>query len=199
MRTFRLEKIVRQKDEGLRLAVEAIAEGRIADGVGLLTNQGRVQEMSYRQKRFQAIAEAFAESPDNTLVISPDNQSRHELNATIRTELKHAGHVGADVFELGVLRKRQDLTSEDRKAAASYQVGDAVRYLRGSDTIGLAAKTYASVVEVDAEENLLTVRRQDGCDDLDFCPDEVIQNFDGGPLLKRRSVDDALGRPAFEF
>jgi ATP-dependent exoDNAse (exonuclease V) alpha subunit len=162
MSTFRLEKIVRQKDEGLRLAIEAMAEGRIAEGVDLLTIQGRVQEMSHRQKRFQAFAEAFAESPENTLVISPDNQSRHELNATIRTELKHAGQVGEDVFQLGVLRNRQDLTSEDRKAATSYQVGDAVRYLRGSDTIGLAAKTYASVVEVDAEKNLLTVRREDG-------------------------------------
>ena len=43
-----------------------------------------------------------------------------------------------------------------------YRPRRSIAYLRGSDTIGLAARTYASVVEVDAEKNLLTVRREDG-------------------------------------
>jgi ATP-dependent exoDNAse (exonuclease V) alpha subunit len=158
----RLEKIVRQKDAGLRMVVEAMAEGRIADGVELLKSQDRVQAIEYRQARFEAIARAFAEAPQSTLVISPDNQSREELNTIIRSLLKEEGQVGDDVFKLGVLKNRQDLTSEDRKAASSYHIGDSVRYHRGSEALGLGAKSYASVVEVNADDNLLTVRRADG-------------------------------------
>lgn len=115
----RLEKIVRQKDDDLRMVVEAMAEGRIADGVELLKSQDRVQAIEHRHARFEAIARAFAEAPQSALVISPDNQSREELNTVIRALLKEEGQVGDDVFKLGVLKNRQDLTSEDRKAASS--------------------------------------------------------------------------------
>ncbi len=158
----RLEKIVRQKDDGLRMVVEAMADGRIADGVQLLKFQHRVEAIDDRHDRFRTIARAFAEAPQSTLVISPDNQSREELNTIIRSLLKEKGQIGNDVFKLGVLKNRQDLTSEDRKAAGSYHVGDSVRYHRGSEALGLGAKSYASVVEVNADENLLTVRRADG-------------------------------------
>ena len=158
----RLERIVRQKDDGLRMVVEAMAEGRIADGVDLLQSQDRVQTIEHRQERFRAIAHAFAEAPQSTLVISPDNRSREELNAAIRSVLKEEGQLGQDVFKLGILKNRQDLTSEDRKQASSYQPGDSVRYHKGSDVHGLAAKSYASVVAVNPDDNLLTVRRTDG-------------------------------------
>ncbi|MDQ2842883.1 MAG: AAA family ATPase [Acidobacteriota bacterium] len=158
----RLEKIVRQKDDDLRMVVEAMAEGRIADGVELLKSQDRVQTIEHRKERFQAIAHAFAEAPQSTLVICPDNQSREELNAAIRSVLKEEGQVGEEIFRLGILKNRQDLTSEDRKEASSYHVGDSIRYHRGSDVHGIAAKSYASVVEVNPDENLLKVRKPDG-------------------------------------
>jgi conjugative relaxase-like TrwC/TraI family protein len=158
----RLEKIVRQKDDDLRLVVEAMADGRIADGVELLKSQDRVQTIEHREQRFRAIAHAFAEAPQSTLVISPDNQSREELNARIRSALKEEGQVGEDIFKLGILKNRQNLTSQDRKEASSYRVGDSIRYHRGSDINGFAAKSYASVVDVNPDENLLTVRKPDG-------------------------------------
>lgn len=158
----RLDKIVRQKDDDLRMVVEAMAEGRIADGVELLKSQNRVQTIEHRKERFHAIAHAFAEAPQSTLVISPDNKSREELNAAIRSVLKEDCQVGEDIFKLGILKNRQDLTSQDRKEASSYRIGDSIRYHKGSDVHGLAAKSYASVVEVNADENLLTVRKADG-------------------------------------
>ena len=88
MKVATLGKIVRQKDEGLRQAVEAMAAGRIADGVNLLFEQNRIHAIEQRGERFQAIARAFAESPQGTLVVSPDNNSRRELNAAIRNALR---------------------------------------------------------------------------------------------------------------
>jgi len=162
MGVSRLEKIVRQKDEGLKQAVEAMAAGRIGDGVKLLAEQGRIHEQPHREQRFKDIAKAYAESPQGTLVVSPDNRSRKEINAAIREELRHGGHLQTDAYRLSVLVTRQDLTGEDRKLASSYAPGNAIRYLRGSEALGLEAKSYATVMTTDAERNEITVRTEKG-------------------------------------
>jgi ATP-dependent exoDNAse (exonuclease V) alpha subunit len=162
MGVSRLEKIVRQKDEGLKQAVEALAAGRIDDGVKLMAAQGRIHETAHRGDRFQAIAKTYAESPQGTLVVSPDNQSRKEINAAIRQELRNSGQLKTDVYQLSVLVTRQDLTGEDRKLASSYTQGNSIRYLRGSEAHGLEAKSYATVITTDAERNEITVRTDKG-------------------------------------
>jgi conjugative relaxase-like TrwC/TraI family protein len=162
METATLNKIVRQKDEGLRNVVEAMAAGRIAEGVDLLSEQNRIHSIAHCGERFKAIAHAFAESPGGTLVVSPDNDSRRELNAAIRTELRAAGRLGTDTYRLPVLINRQEITGEDRKIASSYHVGDSVRYTRGSEVLGLEAKTYATVIHVGSEQNRITVQKPNG-------------------------------------
>ena len=162
MKTASLNTIVRQKDEGLRTVVEAMASGQIGRGVDLLGGQGRIRSIEHRQERFAAIAKAYAAQPDGTLVISPDNRSRQELNTAIRAELRVSGKLKADVYTVPVLVNRQDLTGEDRGRAGSYRAGDLVRYLKGSKTLGLEAKSYATVVFSDPESNRITVRKTDG-------------------------------------
>ncbi|MGA8026755.1 MAG: MobF family relaxase [Bryobacteraceae bacterium] len=162
MNTARLDKIVRQKDEGLRQVVEAMAAGRIVDGIDLLTSQDRVHSIEHRQERLEAIARAYASIPDGTLVVSPDNRSRKDLNAAIRAELRETGQLGPDVYQLPILINRQDVTGEDRGVASSYHVGDSVRYLRGSEALRLEAKSYATVINVDSEQNQISVKKADG-------------------------------------
>jgi ATP-dependent exoDNAse (exonuclease V) alpha subunit len=157
-----LSKIVRQRDAGLRSAVEAMASGQIDKGVALLTEQNRVHGIDHHGDRFAAVARAFAEAPQGTLVVSPDNNSRRELNAAIRAELRENGQLQQDAFVLPVLVNRQEVTGEDRKVAASYHVGDSVRHTRGCEVLGLAAKSYATVFQVDAERNQITVQKSDG-------------------------------------
>ncbi|HEX5422253.1 MAG TPA: MobF family relaxase, partial [Candidatus Acidoferrales bacterium] len=162
MKVASLTKIVRQRDESLKEAVAAMAAGRIAEGVDLLIEQNRVHEIAHRQQRFEAIARTYAAAPDGTLVISPDNRSRQELNAAIRAELRNAGQLADDRYQMPVLVNRQEITGADRGVAASYRVGDAVRYLRGSQALGLEAKSYAVVIDADTEQNRITVRKSDG-------------------------------------
>jgi hypothetical protein len=61
-----------------------------------------------------------------------------------------------------VLVARQEVTGADRQWAEHYHVGDVVRYTKGSHTYGLAAGEYARVVQVNAEDNQVTVRRAHG-------------------------------------
>lgn len=162
MGTATLSRIVRQRDEGLRTVVEAIAAGRIAEGVDLLSEQNRIHSVVHRGERFQAIARMYVQSPEGALVVSPDNNSRRELNSAIRAELRESGRLGTDIYRLPVLINRQEVTGEDRKVASSYHVGDSVRYTRGSEALGLEAKTYATVVHVDSEHNQITVKPANG-------------------------------------
>jgi integrase len=67
------EKIVRQKDPALKSAVELLATGQVSAALDALQQQGRVKEIPNREERVRAIAKSYVESPENTLVVSPDN------------------------------------------------------------------------------------------------------------------------------
>ncbi|MDQ1470861.1 MAG: hypothetical protein QOJ99_2341, partial [Bryobacterales bacterium] len=162
MNVARLDRIVRQKDEALRQVVEAMAAGKTLEGVDLLRSQNRVHAVERREERFEAIARAYAAKPEGTLVISPDNKSRQELNAAIRAQLRENGQLAPDACQVRILINRQEITGEDRGVATSYRIGDSVRYLRGSEPLGVEAKSYATVINVDDEANQITVKRGDG-------------------------------------
>lgn len=162
MRTSQLDQIMRQKDPALLQAVEHLSKGETAIAVELLHHQGRVQECPDRIERVGQIAQEYAARPDGTLVISPDNASRVELNQAIRSELRQRGEVRGDDHEFKVLVARSELSSEDRKWAAQYQPGDVLQYTRGSKELGISPLGYANVLAVDTDKNLLTVERFDG-------------------------------------
>lgn len=162
MQTARLDHIVRQKTPELLQAVEYLSRGDIGAGVALLEQQGRVTEISDTQKRVAAIARNYADSPGNTIVVSPDNASRCGINKAVRTELQMRGIVQADDHSFRVLVPRSDMTGADRSWAARYQAGDILRYQRGSKDLGIEKQSYASVVAVQPKDNLLTVEKSDG-------------------------------------
>jgi conjugative relaxase-like TrwC/TraI family protein len=159
MRTAHLDEIIRQKDPGLKQAVEQLAHGQVQDAIENLTRQGRVHEIPSREERLEVIAKAYAERPDNTLVVSPDNRSRQEINERIHRELQSSGRVGDQEHRLTVLVPRQEMTGADRQWAAQYEPGDIVHYTRGSQAVGVKSGEYVHVTGVDREQNLLTVER----------------------------------------
>ena len=162
MRTAHLDEIVRQKDQGLKEAVEQLADGHVREAIANLDRQGRVRQIEDRQERFEEMAREYVRHPDGTLVISPDNQSRRELNLLIHREMQEQGHVKDEDRSIRVLEARQELTGADRAWAEQYQAGDIVRYSRGSRVVGLEAGEYATVTNANGRENLLTVERDDG-------------------------------------
>jgi hypothetical protein len=139
MRTAKLDEIVRQKDPALKSVVELLATGQTAAAIDLLRQQGRIREIADPQERIRTVAQNYAESPANTLIVSPDNASRRELNLAVRQELKARGAVAAEDHSFRVLVQRQDMTGADRAWANHYETGDVVRYARGSKNVGIAA------------------------------------------------------------
>ena len=76
MHTAKLDEIVRQKDPALKSAVELLATGQVSAALDALQQQGQVREIPNREERVRAIAKIYIESPENTLIVSPDNASR---------------------------------------------------------------------------------------------------------------------------
>ncbi|HVO59379.1 MAG TPA: MobF family relaxase [Terriglobales bacterium] len=162
MQTAHLDEIVRQKDEALKQAVEQLARGDVWDAIQNLDQQGRVHEVADRTERLTEIAREYAREPKGTLVISPDNESRRELNALIHREMQERGEVSQEEYKLRVLDSRQEMTGADRQWAAQYEPGDVVRYSRGSRVLGIEPGEYARVKDVDAGENRITIERESG-------------------------------------
>jgi len=162
MRTAKLDQIMRQKDPELLKAVEHLSKNETVEGVKLLQQQGRITEVPDAAARFQAIAKEYAAKPENTIIVSPDNRSRQEINQAVRTELQATGAVAKDSREFTTLVQRSDMTGADRAWAARYQAGDVIRYTRGSKAEGIERGSYATVVTANAKENTLTVRQGDG-------------------------------------
>ena len=162
MKTVKLEEIVRQKDPELKQVVEQLARGEVREAIQNLDRQGRVHEIQGHDERIAAIAKEYAKSPENTLVISPDNRSRMEINERIHAELQRSGLVSNEEHRIRTLVPRQDLTGADRTWAERYEVGDVLRYSRASKETGIGKGEYAQVKSIDASKNRLTVELQDG-------------------------------------
>jgi ATP-dependent exoDNAse (exonuclease V) alpha subunit len=75
----------------------------------------------------------------------------------VREELKLSG----PEFRQQILVARQDLTREDRKIAGSYRLDDVIKFHKNNKTLGVEKGEYLTVINVDRESNLLTVRQGD--------------------------------------
>jgi len=162
MKTVKLKEIVRQKHPELKHVVEQLARGEVREAIQNLDRQGRVHEIPGHDERIAAIAKEYAKSPENTLVISPDNRSRAKINERIHAELQRGGLVSSEEHRIRTLVPRQNLTGADRTWAERYEVGDVLRYSRASQETGIGKGQYAQVKSIDAPNNRLTVELQDG-------------------------------------
>ena len=201
MRTAKLDQIVRQKDPELKSAVEMLATGQVSAALDALKKQGRVREIPDAEDRMRAIARSYVESPGKTLIVSPDNASRRELNNAVRQELKANGSIASEEQSLRVLVQRQEMTGAERSWASRYEINDVIRYARGSKSTGIAAGEYGKVVGVNPSANLLTVERSPG-ELTNYDPRrlngvsvyrEVAREFSVGDRIQFTAPDKSLG------
>ncbi len=162
MRTAQLNQIMRQKDPELLKAVEHLAKNETAAGVKMLAEQGRVSELPNAQERIAAIAKDYAAKPENTIIVSPDNRSRQQINQAVRSELQAKGTLAAESLKFDTLTHRSDMTGADRTWAVRYQPGNVVEYTTGSKELGIKQGSSASILSTNARDNTVTVQREDG-------------------------------------
>jgi conjugative relaxase-like TrwC/TraI family protein len=191
MRTAQLDQIIRQKDPQLLAVVEHLAKNETAVAVALLHQQGRITEIADPQQRIEAIAKQYAALPEKTLVVSPDNVSRVEINQAVRRELQALGTLDSVGHNFTVLAQRSDITGAERSWAASYQPGDVLHYHRGSKELEVDRRSYAQVIATSANENLLTVQKPNG-EQLTYDPSRLRGVSVYRELEREFSVGDRL-------
>ena len=201
MRTAKLDAIIRQKDSALKSTVELLATGQVSAALDALQQQGRIREIPNAEERIRTIAKSYVESPEKTLIVSPDNASRRELNVAVRQELKANGAIASEDHSIRVLIQRQDMTGAERAWASHYEINDVVRYARGSKSAGIEAGSYGTVVAINSSANLLTVEKTSG-ELATYDPRrltgvsvyrEVAHEFSGGDRIQFTAPDKSLG------
>ena len=162
MTTAKLSAIVRQRNLELKDTVADLSFGRIKEAVTALESRGKVIEVADEGERLQAMAQDYAKNPSSTLVISPANRERAQLNSLIHRELQRDGTVSRDDRQTTIYVVRNDMTGAERSFANAYRPDDVIRYNRNSKVYKVKAGDYAKVIDTNHEKNEITVRFDNG-------------------------------------
>ncbi len=162
MKTFTLDKIVRQTNPHTREAVEALIAGNATKAFASLDTAagGRaIIEHDEADIRRALLARDFLKlTPSEraeAIVLDPTREGRRQLADTIRTGLIREGALGAKAVVANVLESR-DLGPTDRKRALNYRAGDVITFRRAYPKKGIATGIGYMVSEVDAKTVRLT-------------------------------------------
>ncbi len=123
-----IKEIQRQRGDYKR-AVEALSEGRVADGFQQLDRLGWIREVDHGE-RYKQLAEDYASTVAEgrtALVVSPTHLEGERITREIRRRLKESGKLGGDEREFRVLRNA-NLTEAERADAANYVSGDVIEF-----------------------------------------------------------------------
>ncbi len=146
MTTVKLSEIVRQRKPELKRTVEKLSAREMREAVDSLERQGRIVEIVNTKQRLKTVANAYCESPENTLVVSPRNRERVQLNSLIHRQLQRNGKVSRDDHQMIVYVNRQDMTGTERTFANAYVPGeDIIRYNHASKVYDVRVGDYALV------------------------------------------------------
>lgn len=163
MTTIKLSEIVRQRKPELKRTVERLSAREMREAIDSLEQQGRIAEIVDAKQRLKTIAAAFCDNPDNTLVVSPRNRERVQINSLIHRQLQRDGKVSQDDHQMTVYVNRQDMTGTERTFANAYVPGeDIIRYNRASKVYGVEVGEYALVNGKNHAENEITVHFENG-------------------------------------
>ncbi|HJP94887.1 MAG TPA: AAA family ATPase, partial [Pyrinomonadaceae bacterium] len=161
MTTVQLSEIVRQRNLKLRKTVNDLSRRKIPEAVDQLARRGKVIEIANEQERFEAIAKNYCQNPVGTLVVSPANRERVELNLRIHKQLQREGKVSRDDHQIKVYVNR-DMTGPERTFANAYRPDDVIRYNHTSKVYKTKPGDYAKVMETNHEKNEIKVRFANG-------------------------------------
>ena len=162
MTTAKLSAIVRQRNKELKETVTDLSFRRIKEAVTALESRGKVIEVADEGERLQAMAQDYAKNPSSTLVISPANRERAQLNSLIHRELQRDGTVSRDDHQMKIYVARNDMTGAERGFANAYRPENVIRYNRNSKVYKVKAGDYAQVIDSNHEKNEITVRFDNG-------------------------------------
>lgn len=164
LRVARLENIKRQKTPMLRLAVEALSRGDVAQGFSLLDRGGCLFEHadgSAHTRLACAYAKASAERSapgrfKDVLVVSPTHAECEAVTEEIRRTLRGKGRLGTAERSFPRL-VNASWTESEKSSPASYEVGMVIQFRQNAP--GFVKGERVRVTDVDARAGCVRVRQ----------------------------------------
>ena len=166
MATTKLAEIVRQTNAETREAVLASIEGHAGKALAALERGGgKVIEADTLDERLAAMARQYmAMSPAErarTLVIEPSRDGRDRLTGLIREQLAAHGELAAETLRFAALETK-GLTRAEAREAASYAIGDVVRFNRDYVAKGIHRAEALIISAVDPKRGRIALDARDG-------------------------------------
>lgn len=166
MTTTRLAEVVRQTNADTREAVMASIEGHAAKALAALDRGGgKVLEAATAHDRFEAIARHYLSLSSTerakTLVVEPSRDGRDTLTGMIRDQLASRGELSAQMLQFAALEAK-GMTRAEAREAASYAIGDVVRFRRDYTAKAVRRGEALSIVGIDPERGRIALANRDG-------------------------------------
>jgi len=163
MNTIHMTEKVRQKDIEYKKTVDALGKKEWDTVREKMESQGKIKEIQNREERINEIKKDFLDgNHEKTLIVTTTNKDKNELNQKIREELQKQNKL-SDGYKFTV-RESKNLSSEEKRFAFSYSVGDTV-YAQRRDlkAMGISSKTNEFTVSgVNITKNEVTIRNANG-------------------------------------
>lgn len=166
MTTTRLAEVVRQTNADTREAVMASIEGHAAKALAALDRGGgKVLEAATARDRFEAMARQYLSLSSTerakTLVVEPSRDGRDTLTGMIRDQLASRGELSVEKLQFAALVAK-GMTRAEAREAASYAIGDVVRFSRDYAAKAVRRGEALSIVGIDPERGRIALANRDG-------------------------------------
>jgi conjugative relaxase-like TrwC/TraI family protein len=166
MRTFVLDKIVRQQNDLTREAVQATIAGDGRRALDALDRGGgRVAELADVGDRRFAMARDYAalsvKERERTLVMDTTREGRELLTEAIRAELRKDGTIRGEAVTVATLESK-GLTREEARHARGYETGDVVTFRRDYERHGIGKGQAYRVARIDGDANRIELHDREG-------------------------------------
>ncbi len=163
-----LTEVIRAKTDYMKSLYAALNEKNAADidtqknidkAISILEREGKIIEEPDRDTGLSTVVNAYFEksAADKTVILTAYNQDRREINALIRNERIERGEISQG-YNFQTL-EAVNVNPEQARFADAYKEGQII--VAFSDTENLKAGTKATVVNIDRENNILTVVHND--------------------------------------
>lgn len=166
MRTFVLDRIVRQQNDLTREAVQATIAGDGRRALEALDRGGgRVAELADVGNRRAAIARDYTalsvRERERTLVMDTTREGRELLTQAIRDELRNDGTIRGPAVTMATLESK-GLTREEARHARGYEAGDVVTFRRDYERHGIEKGHAYRVAGIDRDANRIELHDREG-------------------------------------
>ena len=192
MNTAVMDQILRQRDSGLRSAVEATVAGNINEAFGKLGDN--IAEVKADNIAGAVAARWLRLSPEKrekTGVMAPSHELREGINAHIRERLAREGRIAGPVLTTQRLVSR-GYTKAEMTLAANYSPGDVVAFHRAYRRIGVEKGTERRVSHVDHQTRTVHLEDEKG-GTVGWRPDRVGGRHGGVEVYRVDAIELRAG------